>query len=357
MNLEVPAKSIPITGVGVCTPIGMTSLTSYAAFNAGLVNFSESDVLNKNGEPITVSCLGFSPKCNTRQKRVAEMVNMAMNDLMDKIQFKSSQRIAVFIGLPDTQDPIAKDLDAITQGLVLTISNYLAELKSFTRFYTKGRSAFFFALEAAIQSLNSSECDVAIVGATDSLCTPDILQKFDEEQRLLGPLISDGIIPGEGAAFVSLERCVEAARALVLCNYTGVEPKHFMQDEANLGQGLSMILKMLSRHPACYGRRTDLFYTSETGERFWSEELSFACLRNASIMPEPFTRIMAAEAFGDMGAATGAVLLGMGIHALANMQSQSSLVAPRLLLCGSSDSGNVGGCVIQGLEYNGDNTY
>jgi len=88
-------------------------------------------------------------------------------------------------------------------------------------------------------------------------------------------------------------------------------------------------------------------YTCETGEHFWSEEFSLAYLRNIAIMPEPFIRTMAAESFGDLGAAAGGVMIAMGVHALARIGARL-VPNPLLLVCGSSDDGHVGACLIQG---------
>ena len=106
----------------------------------------------------------------------------------------------------------------------------------------------------------------------------------------------------------------------------------------------------LRAHPATQGRRADLLLTCETGEPFWTTELATAYLRNVTLMPEPFTRTTAAEGLGDLGAAGGAVMTALGLCWLARPlrllapQSPQSLV----MVCGSSDDGHVGACLIEG---------
>lgn len=87
------------------------------------------------------------------------------------------------------------------------------------------------------------------------------------------------------------------------------------------------------------------FTETETGERFFAQEFIAAYLRNTAIMPEPFSKCMAAEGFGDLGTAAGGVMFALGIHVLARSRRGPR---PHLLLCGSSDDGPVGACLVEG---------
>ena len=110
------------------------------------------------------------------------------------------------------------------------------------------------------------------------------------------------------------------------------------------------MFRTLREQPWSRDRRADALYTCETGESFWAEELSMAYLRNGPLMPEPFRRLMAAEAFGDMGAASGAVLLAIGLHA-GGCRLEVGMPSV-LLFCGSSDNGHVGACLVERLQTN-----
>src|SRR5690606_26668087 len=91
-------------------------------------------------------------------------------------------------------------------------------------FVRRGRGAFFVALEAAQRALLARDCDTALVGAVDSLCAPGPLERLARERRLLGP-DPEGVIPGEGAAFLLLARpgFVARRRGRLLCCATARE--------------------------------------------------------------------------------------------------------------------------------------
>lgn len=66
-------------------------------------------------------------------------------------------------------------------------------------------------------------------------------------------------------------------------------------------------------------------------------------------MPEPFTRTTAAEGLGDLGAAAGAVMTALGLCWLARPLRPFAPRSPQplLMVCGSSDDGHVGACLIE----------
>lgn len=346
-----------VSGMGVSSPLGLTSLASFAAFRASLTNFAETETIDRNGEPVRASYLNLIPQDRTRQERMIDLTNLALDDLVASAKMEADRRTVAFVALPDPKYPLKFDVDALTNALTLVIRNAIPTVYIRPNFFHQGRSAFFFALDAAMSALESAICEVAVVGAVDSLCDAKVLHALVDDLRLLGPSTPDGIIPGEGAGFMLLERSEElrtrqlCADALVLCVSNVLESRHFQQSLPNTGRALSMALRALREHPAGRGKSADLLYTCETGESFWTDEFFMAYLRNTIMMPEPFTRTMAAEAFGDLGAASGAVLLGMGIHALARYDSMARSSPPILLLCGSSDDGHIGACLVQGLKH------
>jgi 3-oxoacyl-[acyl-carrier-protein] synthase-1 len=339
----------------------MTSLASYAAFRAGMHYAADTESIGRDGEPLRAAYLTLLPLDKTRHERMLDLAVRALDDLASSVQMEVERRIAVFLGLPDPASP-GFEADAFLEAFTPVLRARMAGVHDRPRSFCQGRSAFFFALEAGLAALESMACDTAVIGAVDSMCPPEVLVRLDAEHRLLGPSL-DGIIPGEGAAFVVLERSetlgakLHREMGMVLCASTGQEDRHFQQTAPNAGRALSSVLRVLREHPAGRGKRADLFYTCETGESFWSNELSMAYLRNVPLMPEPFTRTMAAEAFGDLGAGAGGVLFSLGVYALTRWQRPTGSTPPILLLCGSSDDGHVGACLVQGLAWNHEQSF
>ncbi len=58
------------------------------------------------------------------------------------------------------------------------------------------------------------------------------------------------------------------------------------------------------------------FYSSMNGEHYWAKECAVAMLRNEHHLQEQITVAHPADCYGDLGAATGSVLMGLAAHAL-----------------------------------------
>ena len=338
-----------VVGVGIATPIGLSARSCFAALRAGVIAFSETPHISGSGEAIRTSCLVGLPPNTARADRMRLLGRLALADLVRNFERRPLGRLGFFIGMPEerTEDD-GQALDFAERLAALVASAFDIPCPA-ARVYNVGRSSFFFALERAVAALGSGDCDAAIVGGVDSLCAPDTLRQFDTDRRLLGSVSSDGIIPGEGAAFVMLTtiRAAELTFGNIVCVSTGREPQHFNSDGTNTASALSIALQAIRTHPKVAGCRADLLFTCETGERFWADEVAMAYFRNVALMPEPFVRTTAGEAFGDLGAAAGAVQFAMGLEALAHEQRVRTEPA-LLLVCGSSDAGHLGGCLVQG---------
>ena len=230
-----------ITGTGVCTPLGLTAAASEAAFRAGFMLASETAVRGGDGEPIRAVSLDLLPSRQSRSERMRSLAERALDDLVQSPHFTPPRAVAAFLGLPD----LDRDLVA---GLIHTLETSIGArvpITSRPQFFSQGRSSLFFALQSALSALDLGICDGAIVGAVDSLCAPEVLRGLYRERRLLGSA-ADGIIPGEGAGFIFLERSAPTdAASTVICVSTASEPRHFLQERPSSGQGLSKVLRGL----------------------------------------------------------------------------------------------------------------
>ena len=193
---------------------------------------------------------------------------------------------------------------------------------------------------------------MVLVGSVDSLCDQSSLIDLARKNRLLGEHNIDGIIPGEGAGFALLAHPDYVRRGngepmlWVLECVLAREQRHFLQEKMNLSEGLTQVFRHLRKHPVTGNRRVDYVLSSQTGEGYWAQEFIFAYLRNVALMPEPMVTEMIGESFGDVGAGSGALLLGMSLHRLKELQPAATHPV-RSLIYGSSDHGQIGACVVE----------
>jgi 3-oxoacyl-[acyl-carrier-protein] synthase-1 len=332
-----------ISCMGACTPLGLTASATAAAFRAGLMPACETWLKSRGGDPIRAHYLAVLPNNYSRHERMVALAGHALDDLAQSAPLGQGAPVSAFVAFPELD---TESFGRISNAIVSLVSARITLVGS-PLFFCHGRSALFFALDAALTALDSGACERALVGAVESLCSPDVLKKLDADRRLLGPA-PDGIIPSEGAAFLLLERSAADGEAgTILAASTGRESRHFRQSRPSSAQALSSVLRAVRTQPTVRGRRAGLMYTCETGEHFWSQEFALAYLRNIAIMPEPFSKTMAGESFGDLGAAAGGVMLVMGMCTLARRASGRQS-ARLFLLCGSSDDGHVGACLVEG---------
>jgi 3-oxoacyl-[acyl-carrier-protein] synthase I len=336
-----------ILGAGAATPIGLTAASTAAAFRAGVVRFRALD----NVGTLRASYLDALPWGLASTERTVGLTSHALSDLLRTKTLNASTELRAWIGLSESE-PQGPAVEHALRDYLRAALPWLVE----STVIRGGRAAFFAALAAANRSLLAHDCDVALVGAADSLCAPEWMQTLAHERRLLGPE-TEGLIPGEGAAFLLLARQDFAgsrgsARPTLLACATAQEHHHRRQTAPNAAEALTAVFRALRTAPATQGRRADMFLTCETGEPFWTEEVAMAYLRNTALMPEPFRRTMAAEALGDLGAAAGAVMTAIGLQWIARPATQGPRQDTRLLLvAGSSDGGLVGGCLIEAATW------
>lgn len=344
------ARLSGVLAAGVCTSLGYTVEASFAAQRAGLVAFVSGPDRGADGELVKTSPVAALKPLRDTAIRLEALALDALGDMRLQPRGGGFARLGLFVGLPHEAHFPAADARGLLQALSDGIAADTGSAPDLIRSNGVGRGAFFFALHDALEALDAGECDGAIVGAVDSLCAPVGVLRLDRAKRLLGAVSSDGLIPGEGAAFVLIAAAQLAdplhCRAHVLCASIGREARHFGHEEPNTARAMSAALRKVLTSPSVGRRRADLLYTCETGERYWTDELSLAYFRNVALMPEPFVRMTAAEAFGDLGAAAGAVQFVMGLRALARPKLNGR-PNDLLLVCGSSDDGHLGVCMVQ----------
>jgi 3-oxoacyl-[acyl-carrier-protein] synthase-1 len=339
-----------ILATGLCTPLGLDAEANRAEFLAGSNRFSESDVLDKQRLPIRASLA--TPKWTTfkRWSRMGRLAHFALRDCLQQVESKRPASIPLFLGLPTEKSGGIVDETALLKVMLKGMPEGNIQVPPENRFRL-GRASFFYALEAACRHLQTTTQPV-LVGGIDSLCDRTSLTYLSLLGRNLGPTNSDGILPGEAAGFVLLSRELPVnakSRPRIAAWSTSKEPRHFQQGEPNLGEGLSAAFRSL-RTVADSGKwRPDHLMSCQTGERFWAQEFSTAYMRNASLMPEPLRGNLVAEWLGDVGAASGAVLMAAAEGWMA--AAPKVLGQPkRVLVYGSSDQGSIGACVVEGCQ-------
>lgn len=347
------STGVRVVSHGLACPLGLTTDTAMAALHAGIRPLVESErILDGAGEPARGFMLGRLPEDAPRLARASTLARFALAEACAPLASERSGVVPCFLALPEPTDGPALDLGRVESALAEVVRGATGGLGLEVgprRAFPRGRAGALLALRAASSALMRGEHAVALVGGVDSRVDGVTLQALADGDRLLGRRNRDGLLPGEGAAFVLLAnpRAVGADRAVAHIPGCAVATEPNPRGDGGPCQALgltSVFHELRSQHQG----RTDVVVSAQTGEGEYEREFSYAYLRNASLMPEPLRTLVLGSRLGDAGAAAGAMAL---VVAIAGLRPAEALPwrGPRYgsaLVHAESDGGAVGGCIV-----------
>ncbi|AKQ70359.1 3-oxoacyl-(acyl-carrier-protein) synthase [Myxococcus hansupus] len=351
---DMGSQPLDILAIGLCTPLGLTARATQAEIAAGTARMFQTDVSDPWGEPVRASMLEPLGAALPRTERMAAMAITALQDCMRDVPSPGPHPLPLLplvLGLSAPEEGAPLDVEELVRAIEEAGVHWHIQLAP-RGALALGRAAFFHALCRASALLDTLRCPRVLVGAVDSFCDRESLQRLAAQGRTLGGPHRDGIIPGEGAGFVlvskagGMETRAHTARGRVLGCALATDERHFLQPQPPLGHGLTEVFQRLRVHPVTGTRRADFFLSCQSTEAFWGREFTQAYLRNIELLPEPLTGEVIAGSLGDPGAAAGIIQTGMALHARGNWGEARPGVW-RTLVYGCSDRGHVGACMVE----------
>ncbi len=318
-----------IAGMGMITAVGADTAMTAAAVKAGASGHRTSEYYNHDRQPITLCLVPdavFSSMtldtededyCSELYDRVIKMAILSVEEAISgqPIQPPIPLVLAMPEPLPHVRHIETTTLIAhlVNQGSAPVTAGKLRSLHT-------GRAAALQGLELAFRYLYEAGEDYVLLGGSDSHLGYARLNPLMEQQRLLAPGSKDGFAPGEGAGFLLLTRHPERALCrdhhIIALSQPGIahEPGHLQSEEPYRGEGLDQAFKQALAGYS--GTGIQAIYSSMNGEHYWAKEYGVAVIRNQPCFREKFKIEHPADCFGDLGAATGAVLLGLAAENL-----------------------------------------
>ena len=349
---DMPGTGVQIVGVGASTPVGRNVWASAAAVRAGLAGFSEHPSVNDSaGEPVRVARAKWIDPDADVTTRCGALLASALDEVLAPIPRPNGRRlpkVGVALALPPERPGRPPELDDRLAQVVLDC--YGRNLGAPTAFRS-GHAAGVAALDAAVQNLASSRCDVFVVAGVDSYVCRDTLEWLERSGQLHGagdPENTWGFIPGEAASAILL--CTPAAAELFglqsLGELVGVglgaEPHPIKSGEVCVGEGLTTAfrtaLAALPLPEQVHNVLCDL-----NGEPYRAEEYGFTAIRTRERFRSVTEFVAPADAWGDVGAA------GVPLHMAAAVISQRKRYGkgPVSLVSASSEDGQRGAAIIR----------
>jgi 3-oxoacyl-[acyl-carrier-protein] synthase-1 len=342
------SNDIVITALSALTPVGANAEQSCAAIAAGINRIGEHAYYECTPDdpewdeplPLYVSDVPVIDPFQDGTERLLELALPALTELMGGAGLRRSdlENCGLMLALP----PIDKATRAMNLASVMVPElckrTGLTTLKLWKTSQT-GNTGVFKLLQSASQKLQDGDVEYCIVGGVDSYLLEERLEFYDAAWRLRSGRNVDGFIPGEAAAMLMLETAQHAksrgAPILARIGSTGegMESQAIHDDKHSTGVGLTQAIESVIQTGEC-AQGLDTVYCSLNGESYFAFEWGVVLTRLGETLAQMKNLVHPADCVGDVGAATGALLLACAASDIMNNTESS----PSLLWC-SSDSG------------------
>lgn len=339
--------NVEVLGCTAVTPVGLTIETASAAVRAGISRVGEHpSLLDRKGKPVTSAQVESvsGTRAGVRATRLAEAPFARVIEPLSA----SLGPVPVLLALPeprpgwgDNDDrEVLRSLNqvAVQQGLPIT-----------PRCVARGHAGSLQALQTAITLIEQGAVTACVVGGVDSYLDAQTLGWLDTQRRRRAEYVRSGFVPGEAAAFVLLGgpalrhqlRCATLARIRGV--HVAEEPSTILGEDEVLGKGLASAISGAARESVTASNLIDDIYCDINGERYRSDEWGFALLATQQWMRDGTQYAAPADCWGDVGAASGPLMIGLATQAWQREHARGDLA----MVWASSDRGLRGATVIE----------
>ena len=319
-------KPVAITATCVLCAGGRGTEQAWATTRAGVSRIGNSHVMDKNRDAIQMGLVPeealppLPPEMDDPDlpSRARRMLRLATPVLQAVAAEAGNGPYKVFIGLPQV-DPAENPWLADFHKLLGQFSGVPIDMES-SRTIPLGRAASLMAIEAGMRALEYDNAPAVIVGGVDSFLDLKLLAALDAEDRILGPQVADGFIPGEGAAFLVLKprgAATAGPPVLTLGASSMPDPGHRYGKEPAKGEGLAKALEALRAGLSPPPPPVNTTFAGFNGENFDTKMWGVARLRHTDFFTPTMSMQHPASSIGDTGAACGAIMSSLAATALA----------------------------------------
>ncbi len=307
-------RGAQIAAVSAVTPLGATALQSAMAVRARKLEPQSCNVIDKRGRPVGLCAIDGVPESLHGYERHVRLAVRALSGL----PFLPDE-VPLCVALPESgrPDDDPRYARSFTTD-VATESGVEVNLPA-CQVFRAGHAGAALAFAKGLELLESGE-EAVLVGAVDSYVHPEVLSWLDEGFRLHSLETENGFVPGEGAAFCLLLRGSMSAqqredsgwpepRARLVAATSGLETT-VLEGHPNIATTMTALLRAEAeeRGPIPW------VLSDVSSERHRINEWSLCSMRE--VLDEGLEHTRPVRELGDLGAASGAVLLALAVELL-----------------------------------------
>ena len=306
-----------VVSTGMVCSVGLGAAAACAAMRAGIAKFDELPYRDNQGEPIIGAVVpGLDPDLKLG-RRLIEILALALVDCLGEKPAIPPSKIPVLVGLAEEGRPEggAALADTIVAGVQAKLG--LRFHPTLWRAIPKGHTAGFEALRIVRELFQNPDIPACFVCGVDSYINASSLLWLDQNWRLKTPANQHGLIPGEAAAAVLLQRApADGAVVEVVGLGFGKEQAHVLSEEPLLGLGLTEAARNALAEAKLGYHEMDWRISDATGEQYGFKELPLVAGRLARVVRKETQPLWhCADSIGDTGAAAGVAQLVVANHA------------------------------------------
>lgn len=298
---------------GMVCSVGLSASAACAAMRAGISKFDELPYWDRKRWPVIGAAVPELSLDVQFAPRLVEMLSMALQDCLSGAPELPWEQAPLLVGLAEPGRPGSGG--ALTSEIIPQVEAKLGRRfhASLSRLIPKGHTAGIEALRIARELVQQSEIAGCLVCGVDSFINASSLFWLDQNWRLKRERHTDGVIPGEAAAAVLVQREVPmqpTAKVEVVGLGFGHEEAGLLSEKPLLALGVAAAVRQALTEANCGLHEISFRISDVTGEEFGFRELALMEGRVSRIVRKKCQPLWhAADAIGDTGAAAGVIEL------------------------------------------------
>lgn len=319
--MKYPQSRLAIGAVFARTPVGLTWESSSAAVRAGITRLQGHEyMIDRESEPYVVAAVPGLTQ-TSRFDRCAHLLEALTEDTKAAVAAIRGT-LGVWLCLP------AELSAAQSNQLKSATARQLGYPESRIQVVAQGHASGLLALHRSKALLDAGTIDAALLLGSDSYIDPDVLEELDRNGELMSDANKFGFPPGEAAAglLVAADATLRAAQLPVLARIvdigTGNEAEPMGSEGVSTGTGLAAAIDGATQR---FSAETPIgrIYSDQNGQRYRDSDYVWATQRVRPVFEEFSDFETPAEAWGDVGASTGLLLVGLSTALARHLRQRS----------------------------------
>lgn len=308
-------KTLAVLTSGMVTGVGLSAPASFAAIRCKINRFEETRFFDRDGEPIIASSVPLEQPWRGRAKLV-QMVASAIRECLAANAAVPVERIPLLLCVAEKERP--GRLEGLDDAFLAELGDELRVVfHQRSAIIAQGRVGGAVAVEMARTLIHGDGFSLCLVAGADSFLSAATLAAYEQKDRLLTSLNSNGFIPGEAGTAVLLGHPGRDPKPELLCLGIGFgkERATVESEEPLRAEGLVEAFQAVCADSGGSLDDADYRLTDANGEQYFFKEAALAVSRTVRKLKKEFDIWHPVDCIGEVGAAIVPCVLGVALDA------------------------------------------